>query len=308
MQKVIFWVFNLFAPLLFGGVAEHVKPCPHKSDGISHSMPGIDFIYMINLDGRPEKYSASLSQLTPYGIFPYRFSAVNGWELSLEDINDVGVKFSAGMRGGFMGTSYHLDSEFFPSHEIICNEGQTYFCHCTARGTIGIWLSHYSVLRDAYDSGYETVWVMEDDIEVRRDPRILSDLIVKLDVEVGKGNWDILFTDRDIRSASGEYVSSTTAAKRPDYVSRNNFALRRQISPDFFEVGSRYGAHSMIIRRSGMQKLLEFMTAHQQFLPYDMDYTLPKGIKFICVTEDVVTNLPKAPTDNGAPNYLKKGD
>ncbi|MFI5334690.1 MAG: hypothetical protein ACHQT8_05960 [Chlamydiales bacterium] len=31
-------------------------------------------------------------------------------------------------------------------------------------------LSHLSILQDAFDSGYETIWVMEDDIEVVRNP------------------------------------------------------------------------------------------------------------------------------------------
>jgi acetolactate synthase-1/2/3 large subunit len=33
-------------------------------------------------------------------------------------------------------------------------------------GAIGIALSHLSILQDAYDSGYETVWVMEDDVDI----------------------------------------------------------------------------------------------------------------------------------------------
>lgn len=30
-------------------------------------------------------------------------------------------------------------------------------------------LSHLSVLKDALDSGYETIWVMEDDIHIIQD-------------------------------------------------------------------------------------------------------------------------------------------
>jgi hypothetical protein len=36
-----------------------------------------------------------------------------------------------------------------------------------------------------------------------------------------------------------------------------------------------------------------------------MEYILPTGIKLFAVTEDVVSNLPKALSDNGGPNYLK---
>lgn len=297
----------LWCSLAQGALIDHLKKAPNKSD--NHSMLNIDFIYVINLDQRPEKWEMTLGQLSKYGIFPYRFSAVNGWELTLDQINDVGLKFSPEMEGGFMATSYHKKDNFKDSHEPLQVFGQTYFCHCMARGTIGIALSHISVLQDAYESGYNTIWVMEDDIEVIRDPRILSDFVKELDLLVGAENWDILFTDRDIRNADALYVPSNGVAKRPDYAAfsqKNNYKLCEDVLPHFRRLGSRFGAHSMIVRRSGMKKLLQFFKAHNIFLPYDMDYVLPAGIKLYTVLEDVVSNLPKAISDNGGANYLKK--
>lgn len=292
------------ASLLCADLEDHLKTAPNKS--AVYSMPGIDFIYMINLDQRPEKFRASLDQLTPFQIYPYRFSAVNGWELSLEALNDVALQYSIEMEGGFMGTCYPLDKNFEPNHEVIQNYGQKYFCHCMARGTVGIALSHISVLQDAYDSGYETIWVMEDDIDVIRDPRIIPHIIDKLDDLVGPDNWDILFTDRDIRDANGNYATTYWAGRRPDFIgfSKNDFAKKTLISPDFYEIGARSGATSMIIRRSGIKKLLQYFKAHQIFFPYDMEYILPRGIKLFTVAEDIVSNLPKAASDNGGPNYL----
>lgn len=292
----------LFHACLFAELADHFKKAPNKS--AAYSMRGIDFIYLINLDERPEKLRSSLDQLTPFQIYPYRFSAVNGWKLTLEEINDVGVVYSPEMEGGFLGTCYHFDGKFEPSHEVIQNFGQNYFSHCLARGPIGIALSHLSVLQDAWDSGYETIWVMEDDIEVVQDPRILPNIIEKLDALVK--NWDILFTDKDMRDRSGNYTTTYWAGRRPDYTSTNDFAMKKNISPDFFQIGARSGAHSMIIRRSGIKKLLQFFKAHQIFLPYDMDFILPRGIKLYTVAEDIVSNLPKAASDNGGPNYLNK--
>ena len=83
---------------------------------------------MINLDQRPEKWQRSIEQLACYDIYPQRFSAVNGWELSLESINDVGVKYDIGMEGGFMGSIYKMDGNFKRSVELIYKVGQTYFC------------------------------------------------------------------------------------------------------------------------------------------------------------------------------------
>lgn len=302
------WYLIFLAPMtVFCDLETHLKQIQNKSG--SHSIRNVDFIYMINLDQRPEKYSFSLNQLTPYGINPFRFSAVNGWELSFADIDDVGLKFSPEMEGGFMGTCYPSYMNFEPSHEIIQNYDQTYFCHCLSRGAIGIVLSHLSILQDAYDSGYQTIWVMEDDIEVLRDPRILSDLIDKLDQTVGSNNWDVLFTDRDIRDSNGIPKACYWAAKRPDgarFLLVNNFAERTHVGDDFIKIGARWGAHSMILRRSGIRKLLQFFKAHQIFLPYDMDYILPPGIKLFTVAHDVVSNFPKSVSDNGGPSYLNK--
>ncbi|MGB7978584.1 MAG: glycosyltransferase family 25 protein [Chlamydiales bacterium] len=297
----------LFALALSADLQDHLKPALNKSD--LHKMRNIDFIYMINLDQRPEKWRLSRAALLPFGIEPYRFSAVNGWELTLEAINDVGLKFAPLMEGGFMGTSYRLGGDFTPSHEIIQNYGQTYFCHCMARGTIGIALSHISVLQDAYDSGYETIWVMEDDIDVLSDPRVIPDLIDELDQAVGKDNWDVLFTDVDIRDQYGNHKGTIWGARRPDYAvfsSENDFTENRRLNDHFRKIGARYGATSMIIRRSGVKKLLRFFGAHSIFLPYDLDYIYPRNIKLYTVLQDIVSNLPNALSDNGSPSYQFK--
>lgn len=286
-------------------VEDHFKKAYGKTD--ASKMKNIDFIYMINLDQRPEKFKKCTDQLHPFGIYPYRFSAVNGWELTLETITDVGLKFQPGMEGGYWGTSYLPGNNFEPTHEIIQTFGQAYFCHCAARGTIGIVLSHLSVLQDAYDAGYETIWVMEDDIDVLQDPRVLSSLVRQLDKNVGRKNWDVLFTDQDIRDAHGNYVPSSGMARRPNFcpTSLDQYYQNKPINNTFILKGSRFGAHSMIVRRSGMKKILDFIKSHEIFHPYDMDFYLPEGIKMYSLINDVVSNQAKAISDNGSPNYIR---
>ncbi len=303
-SKII--VLIISPSLFFGGVLDHLKKAEGKSS--IHSMEGVDFIYMINLDQRPEKFLQASSELHSYGISPYRFSAVNGWELPLEVVNDVGLKYQNGMTALF-ATSYPLEAEGLPSHGFMKKEGLAYFVHCMAYGTIGCALSHISVLKDAWDSGYETIWVLEDDIIALKDPRTISDLIVKLDDLVGKDNWDVLFTDRDYRSSSGGYVVASGAAKRPDmdcsYEERysDKYTVNTIVSEDFCKIGARFGAHSMIIRRSGIKKLLDFALEHQIYLPYDLDNYLAPGINRYSLCYDLVTNILHALTDNGTPGY-----
>jgi GR25 family glycosyltransferase involved in LPS biosynthesis len=306
-KKLYVLLFSLMAVNLFGAIQDHFKKAFNKSD--IHRMRNIDFIYTINLDQRPEKFESCIKQLHPYGIYPYRFSAVNGWELSLETINDVGVKFQPWMKPGLKGSSYTIENgKLVSHHEIMHVVGKTYFAHCTARGPIGIVLSHLSVLQDAYDSNYDTIWVMEDDIEVIRDPRTLPDIIDRLDALVGKGNWDILFTDQDTKNKKGEYIPCLSYAVRPDFDPENpgRFAERQNINEEFRKIGARYGAYSMIIRRSGIKKILKHFKKYNMFLPYDLEFFLPNNIRLYTVIHDVVSTQINALSDNVGPRYKNK--
>ncbi len=290
----------------FGGIVDQLKKAPEKTG--KHSMRNIDFVYMINLDRRAEKFKMSCDQLAPYGIHPFRFSAVNGWELSLEAVNDVGLKFQSWMTP-LMATTFRPEAHHEQSHEFMTEVGRAYFAHCLSRGAIGCALSHISILKDAYDSGYETIWVMEDDIEIIQNPLLLADIIDELDRIIGKNKWDVLFTDRDYRSGVGQYVESSGSRKRPDLDCRyeermsSKYTQKTVMSQNLKKIGSRFGTHSMIIRRSGIKKLLDFAIQHQIFLPYDLENYLAPNLQRYGVRYDIVSNLLNSISDNGGANY-----
>ncbi len=292
---------------LFGGLQaeleDYFKPALNKSD--VHKMRNIDFIYMLNLDQRPEKFERCSLLLGLWGIEPYRFSAVNGWELSLQTINEVGVNYQPWMSTGAWGTYYEVPFWKEARHEYVYKVDRTYFCHCMSLGAIGIVLSHLSILQDAYDSGYKTIWVMEDDVDILQNPHNLSDLIERLDLAVGEDGWDVLFTDRDTKNTLGYYVPCTGFAWRPDYYPSDpsRFPSRYHVSDEFRYVGARFGAYSMIVRRSGMEKVLNFFKEHNIFLPYDIEFAFPADIRLFTVLNDVVSTWPGAPSDNGSPAY-----
>jgi len=297
----------LFACHLEAKLEDHFKKPLNKSN--HHRIENIDFIYMINLEQRPEKFARSAKELGIYGIEPYRFLAVNGWELSAETVTDVGIKYEPWMTLGHMMATYYDPQNWKEAHhEYPCQKNRTYFCHCMSLGAIGICLSHLSILQDAYDSGYETIWVMEDDIQVIQNPHILSYLVKKLDRLIGVQGWDILFTDQDTKNNRGEYVPCLGHALRLNFSpsDKKRFSRRYNIGPDFRRVGARYGAYSMIIRRSGIKKLLDFFKQYNLFLPYDMDFVMPNDIHLFSVIADVVSTRPNSPSDNGGPNYLKR--
>ncbi len=267
----------------------------------------VDFIYVINLDPRPEKWEGCLKELEPYGIVPYRFSAVNGWELSLESLNSLGIQYHPSMKQNLMGTMYLPQNGGEALHEIMETEGQNYYCHCMSRGAIGIVLSHLSILQDAYDSGYETIWVMEDDIQVHQSIGLISDRIDELDQMFGKEGWDILFTDKDTKDDRGRYIPCLSHALHPafDPYEPQRFAERIPVGNNFTRVGARYGAYSMIIRKSGMKKILDFFKEYHIFLPYDMQFYLPDDIVLYAVRDEIVSFKVGSPSDNGSQNYKK---
>lgn len=308
-MRVLLTLILLIHGIVQADPQDHFKPCTNKIG--NHEMRNINYIYMINLDKRPDRFDDCCKRLEPYGISPYRFSAINGWELPIDVINDVGLKFEPWMKSGLMGTYYYLDADnqIQHAHEIIHSPEKTYFGHCVSRGAIAITLSHLSILQDAFDSGYETIWVIEDDIEVIRDPNVLPGLIDKLDALVGKEGWDILFTDQDIRKKNGEYNRCYWHAIRPNFTPWNSgiFAQRRAVSADFQQIGARWGSHSMIIRRSGMEKILNFFKVYRIFFPYDMDFIFPSDmysdIQLFTVYDDVVSNQVDSISDNAGPSY-----
>ncbi len=273
-----------------------------------HKIDGIDFIYMINLDERPEKFRQSSLELQFYGINPYRFPAVNGWKLPTAAMAEIGIKFEKGdLQEQFLGSTY-LEEE---GHEYIHTElmqanGAAYFTRYLARGAIGIVLSHLSVLQDAYDSGYETIWVMEDDIDVLEDPRKIPELLDQLDQLVP--DWDIFFTDTDTKDPEGIHVACRALAARPNVPIAPLSTFLQKFYPignNFFSTGMRYGAYSMILRRPAIKKILDYYQTYRVFIPYDMDFWLNPDLKMFYFNEDIVSHRAGAPSDNNKRRYAQ---
>lgn len=164
--------------------------------------------------------------------------------------------------------------------------GSAIFYPRMTHGAVGTALSHLSILQNAYDARAELIWILEDDITVNADPRCLSAYTEKLDGLVGKNGWDILYTD-DLA-----YFEPFTPGTvwRPDVPSMNFDPLfeRKELSQDFYQIGGRCQAHSLIMRRSGIRKILEFSKQHGIYLPYDVEIAFVPEIRFFNLKHNVV--------------------
>lgn len=278
-------------------IERFLRPIERKTNG--HSIPSVDFIYMINLDERPEKFALASTDLAKFDIHPYRFSAINGWKLSTGSINELGMRYSEASDSFFGSVYKEINGQELISNELIEDRETSYFSLGMSRGAIGCLLSHLSILQDAYDSEYKTIWILEDDIEVFDDPWQIPQMIKNLDQLVP--DWDILFTDIDFKGKDGNYVPCRSLAARPNFpMMPLSFYLSRfyPISHDFFSIGMRYGTYSMIIRRSGIEKILKYYKTYSLFLPYDLDYWLIPELKMYASSKDIVSSYPGSISDN----------
>ncbi len=287
-----------FAQLFAVSIEDCLLPAKYKLG--MHQMPGIDFIYMINLDKRPEKYEHTMNVLRPYGIYPYRFSAVNGWKLSFEAIDSLGAEYKAGdPEGPITSVFRHYNDKEYMSFEIMKEEGVSYYCHSMSRGAIGCILSHLSILQDAYNSGYQRIWIIEDDIRVVSDPHELSSLADTLD-RLAPG-WDVLFTDNESKGGDGRPAYCGGIRPRPNVKLQPHgyYTYRYYVNGDIMKIGLRFGSYSMIVSRSGIKKILDYFKQYKIYFPYDMDYCFVPDIKLYQCTRDIVTNIPGGISDIG---------
>ena len=271
---------------------DNFKKCENKTD--LPKVRNIDYIYLINLDKRTDRLEASLKELAPYGIRPYRFSAVYGKDLSPKALNEVGLQFHEGMEADRWVHSFSPDGNGSLEYDYLRQScyGKSYIATWMRIGAVGCTLSHSSVLQDAYDSGYETIWVMEDDISVKKNPHEISELVDKLDALCGKEGWDVLYTDDD-----PPFPRETNLTQqlwwmwRPDngISDYTPYAQRKKVSEDFVKIGTRWRTHSMIIRRAGIKKILDYEKKNHMFIPYDHEISLVPTIQLYMLRYPLVT-------------------
>ncbi len=249
---------------------------------IVSNVKNVDLIYLINLDQRPEKLERTLRQFSSYGIHPNRLPAVYGWSLTNEVFEDVGLKLASGMnwKGSIYLRQNSVQRVLQPSY------GSAIFYPRMTHGAVGTALSHLSILQNAYEANAKSIWILEDDVTVKADPHSISDYMEKLDALVGNDGWDILYTD-DLA-----YFEPFTPGTvwRPDMPSMNFDPLFecKEMGQDFNQIGGRCQAHSLIMQRSGIRKILEFAKQHGIYLPYDVEIAFVPEIRFFNLKHNIV--------------------
>lgn len=223
---------------------------------------GVNCIYVINLDERPQKWARIKPILDSLGLKVNRVSGINGRKLSEDVKRDLFGPYFPGINGGLNG------------------------------GHIGCFLSHLSIMKDAYDRQYTTIWVMEDDIDpIEKDvqkkiPALLSELN-RLDPY-----WDLFYTDTNSKNDKGEYIPSLALAPRPDQqlLPIEYYTKRIPLTNNIMKIGQRFGMYSVLISRRGLEKLIRHFSHVYLWSPIDVDIHYIPGIRQYATRRDVVSH------------------
>lgn len=164
MNRIFCSIFFIFLTGFFypedSPVMKYIRPM--EITEYESGVEGIDLVYVINLDERPDKWSRMAKLLEEEGIHANRFSAINGWKLSPREKKEMTGPYKTGLKGG----------------------------------QIGCLLSHLSILKDAQLRNMNVIWILEDDAVFNEPPDQVSELINK--VSKVDPEWDIIYTDSSL--------------------------------------------------------------------------------------------------------------
>jgi GR25 family glycosyltransferase involved in LPS biosynthesis len=234
-------------------VCKYLKPI--EISEAKSGLESIDCIYVLNLDERPEKWKRVNSILKKKKLHPNRVSAINGWKLSNESKKELAGQYPVRMGGG----------------------------------QIGCLLTHLSIIKDAYERGFETIWVMEDDIVILENVKQIPSLLKEMN-ELDP-DWDLFYTDVDSKNRLGVPVLSLTSDFRPDmpHHSLKYYLKRVRLKQDIMRIYQRYGMYSVVVSKKGMKKILDYYSHLSLWSPIDVDIHYIPGIRQYSTTRDIVS-------------------
>ena len=238
----------------------------HKGKMKPSELKGVDCIYVINLFKRRDKWERVQALFMEQKLTINRFSAVNGWEISKDDLRQMCGPYPVQLTGG----------------------------------EYGCLLSHLSILKDAYDRGYQSIWICEDDIEFLDDSSKISNCLEQLNDN--DPDWDVFFTDirpRNTWKGNLIYVYPPTYVPRPEMklTSHPDVNQRDDFSEDVARIYYRTGTTSMVISRKGMKKMLDYFTHVYLWAQIDLEMHFIPGIREYTPKTDIVSNWIESESD-----------
>jgi hypothetical protein len=118
-------------------------------------------------------------------------------------------------------------------------------------------LSHKAILTEAYNNGYESILVMEDDADLR-NLHMVDDIMGQLPME-----WDMLYLGANVKPT-------------PD------FTPPRRISKNLFRIFNAYTTHAIIYRKEAIELISDIYNAKSMYDAWLDHHILPSMHALIC--------------------------
>jgi GR25 family glycosyltransferase involved in LPS biosynthesis len=223
-------------------------------------LEGVDCIYVINLDERHEKWARVKPLFDARGLMVNRVSGIIGKNLSNEFKRELLGPYFPGVNGGL------------------------------GSGHIGCFLSHLSIMKDAYERGCDVIWVMEDDVEFIEDIQQIPNLLKSLSSL--DPLWDVCYTDIDTKNNKGEHVPSLGFAPRLDQnlLPPEYYLTRTRLNENIMKIGQRFGMYSVFMSKRGLKKMIEYFSHVYLWCPIDIDIHYIPNIRQYSFTRDIVSH------------------
>jgi len=228
-----------------------------------HKMSGIDFVYVIAAK-KCHRFDDLKRSFAKYNVFPYRFTAFSPKDISSDTMYRTCLH---GKRGWRRYTSAKLcvrGGKFMLDKRKMRSTKSGYIHRNMSIKALYRALSHLSVVKDSFYSGYEYVWIMDSGTELRCDPNVLSTYIERANKEIP--DWTSLYTDYSERDSEDYLEPIGHFFGRPDvefleiddYLSREEEIEDEPYNPDDedpFE-DNQTSASDIVGRRKEQSKLV----------------------------------------------------
>ena len=179
-----------------------------------HNMAKIDFIYIIT-NKRCHRFDDLMRSFKKYNVTPYRFTSFGKKDLTSDLMFRTCVRGCRKFGQLTANKLVYTSGEFKFATRKMCSNESGYVNRGMSQRQLARSLSHISIIKDALDSGYENIWIMDSGTQLRCDPIILSQYISAANTEIP--GWTTLYTDFGQRNLDDNIVPVNRFYFRPDF-------------------------------------------------------------------------------------------
>lgn len=223
-----------------------------------NAVNGIDAVIMVSAEKNSEPLALAKSSMEKYGLALCNFSLFVPTE---EEIRSFGLLYKNDMKVSPVNI-LERGNKKFTLKTIPAISDRCFGPKLSLDQTLEL-IRFIKVIKLSLAKGYERIWILKEDVEISSDPRFLSEKIKELEI-LTDGNWDILFTTPP---SNGNRVED-----RIDSTILNPKRVLNKIDLDpFWYMGIPEDSSSLVLSRSGMQKIIAHYQAHGIYFPFETE-------------------------------------